>query len=475
MPKTSPQSASLKRKSAIILLSAATAVLFLFILYRLKVNSIDTNAQTKQTLLRLSTESYESVLLSMHSPQSFRKEDFAYYRGHNTLVVEHAVLNTEELSRYLEQIFLSENEVSNLFLCLDPEILWLEAKEKTSRWSKNLAENLYSYIDSHPDVTFEVLLPSPYIDYWLSFSEDALSDLLGVYHTLVNELSAYSNAKVYFPGYEYWLMINPGNYTLPPFDMNETLAQQLIRYTFCDGAYQITPLNEDFFWNSLRAAIRQEQESPAFYPDLSGWRLVFFGDSIFATSSGSLSIPGYISGLSHAAATNLAVGGSSAVTNFSSAADSFLSEETPKLCQQKLCFIINYGFNDYFNGVPLENTSDLYDSATYKGSLRSCILRLQAAYPDACFILVAPTHTAFYDNGTMIPGENGAVLEAYVNAAEEISKEMGTHFIDNYHNFVINEETINDYLSDGCHPNEKGRLAIACRIMEYINDFLQAD
>ncbi len=88
---------------------------------------------------------------------------------------------------------------------------------------------------------------------------------------------------------------------------------------------------------------------------------------------------------------------------------------------------------------------------------------------------MAPTHTAFYDNGTMIPGENGAVLEAYVNAAEEISKEMGTHFIDNYHNFVINEETINDYLSDGCHPNEKGRLAIACRIMEYINDFLQAD
>lgn len=472
MPKTRRQPAFQTKKTIIILLSAVTAVLFAFVLYWLITRSSENNPQIEQTLLRLSAKSYESVLLSMHSAQSFRQEDFAYYRGQNTLVVEHAISNTEDLSLCLEQVFLSENEMSNVFLCLDPELLWQEAGGKMSSWSDNLTENLYSWIAAHPEVTFEVLLPCPYMDYWLSFQEDALSRLLETYHTVVNELSAYSNAKVYFPGYEYWLMVNPGNYAALPFDINETLAQQLIRYTFCDGAYQITPLNEDFFWDSLRTLIRREQDMPTCYPDLSGWHLVFFGDSIFATSSGSLSIPGYVSGLSHAAATNLAVGGSSAATHFLQAADSFLSESAHDFSGQRLCFVINYGFNDYFNGAPLENPSDPTDSATFKGSLRTCISKLQEAFPDACCILVAPTHTAFYDNGTIIPGENGAVLEAYVNAAEEISQECGTYFIDNYHDFVITEETMEDYLADGCHPNEKGRLAIADRIMNYINDFL---
>lgn len=426
-------------------------------------------------LMLLSSEPYDSVLLSMHSTQTFSEEDFAYCIGGKTVITSHAVLDTRELAVYLDAVLGSGNEISCIYLCLDPELLWVHANQDPRTWESLLERDLYSYIAAYPHISFQILLPSPYIDYWLELGEKKFDTLLDVYHDLVVNMGAYSNVTTFFPGYEYWLMVNPLNFSGSMFDTNEVITQKLFLYTFCDGAYQITPANEDFFWNSLRETIQREKNTPTVYPDLSDRCLVFFGDSVLALSPGSFSIPGYIQGLSGAAVYNYAVGGTSAANSFPIAADVFFgdaagNEELKKdIESKKLCFIINYGFNDYFSGISIDNPLDPQDTGTYKGSLRACISRLSSSFPDASLYLMTPTHTSLFDSGRMVTEPEGDIFPEYIKAAEDVSEEMGLFFIDNYNDFIITSENLDEYLGDGVHPNEKGRLTIAVRIMEFLS------
>lgn len=429
----------------------------------------------EEDLQRLSTETYDSALLSMHSTAPFSEEDFEYFRGLDTAIAKHTILNTEELSRYLECILSSGNAVSNLYLCADPELLWAEAKRNAKNWKKILNTGLYSHIASHPEITFEILLPYPHLTYWMELKDEDFETLLTVYSTLVNELSAYANVKIFFPGYEHWLLFNPDHYTDTLFDANDIITQKIFLYTFCDGVYQITPDNAAILLDALRGTVAAEKNSPSHFPDLSDWDIVFFGDSVLANYAGSFSIPGYMAGLSHATTHNYAVGGSGATytedgpTSFPVTLDRFLGD-LPALEKENLCFVINYGFNDYFTGAPLENADSPMDSTTYKGSLRSCIGKLQTAFPKAHFIVVTPTHTSIFENGTLTLSEQGATLAEYVQAAAKVAEELGTHFIDNYNDSIVTLENLESYIEDGVHPNEHGRLTLAKILMNFIEE-----
>lgn len=448
------------------------------------------DGRMKDDLARLSSDAYGGVLLSMHSTENFSEEDFLFYRGVDTAVASHALLGAKEFSKYLDCILGSGNALSHIYLCLDPELLWMGAREKTDKWNSDLQEGLYSYVESCPDISFEILLPYPYIEYWLALNEEDLETLLAVYHALISELSAYPNVKIFFPGFEEWLMVNPDNYTDTLFDANEIITQKLFLYTFCDAAYQITPINEDFFWNSIRGTVDREKIAPTCYPDLSDWCLVFFGDSVLGNYNGSFSIPGYIAGLSKAATCNYAIGGTCATAHgeadFPNYVIKFLAENMTRTddgClfipagsgespaeDKKLCFIINYGLNDYFTGSPVENPLDPNDAANYKGGLRVGISRLQEAFPDASYIVMTPTHTGSFNMGMNVNSETGDVFSAYIDAAEELAREMGLYYLDNYHDFIIAPETLDTYLADDTHANERGRLVIAARIMDFIHN-----
>lgn len=422
-------------------------------------------------LARLADESYESVLLSMHSSVGFSEEDFAIYCGLDTLIASHALLTTDELSTYFDCILGSDNPVNHIYLCLDPELLWLDAHKRSSQWNRMLQENLYSYIEAHPEITFEIMLPYPYIDYWLNLKEEDFNTLLTIYSALVDGLCAYSNTMTFFPGKEYWLMVNPDNYENTVFEANSIITQKLFLFTFCDGVYRITSENMESYWNTLRDVVARETASRTEYPDLSHWCMVFFGDSVFANFPGSYGIPGYIEGLSGAVTYNYAVGGTGS-SLFSRAVSLFLEDE-PALPEGRLCFIIQYGFNDYFNGVPVENPDDPDDTASYKGALRTGISRLQTAFPHADFLIITPTHTSFFENGTAVNGEKGDVLSAYAQAAVETATELGVYYLDNYNDFIITGDNLELYVRDGVHPNEFGRLTIAAEIMNFIKDRME--
>lgn len=105
--------------------------------------------------------------------------------------------------------------------------------------------------------------------------------------------------------------------------------------------------------------------APASYSDLSDYDIVFFGDSVFGNYQDFASIPGVIGALTKASVHNRAIGGSSATQltpddkSFPSAVQRFLSEDTAEISgEKKLCFVINYGLNDYFTGYTVEQYRD---------------------------------------------------------------------------------------------------------------------
>ncbi|MBQ4536046.1 MAG: SGNH/GDSL hydrolase family protein [Lachnospiraceae bacterium] len=261
--------------------------------------------------------------------------------------------------------------------------------------------------------------------------------------------------------------------------------------------------------------------------NLSDYEFVFFGDSVIGNYTDSLSVPGVVAGNGNTKAYNLAQGGTTATmvdgTDTDSSADSSYGEpgqslqtvidaflaQNPSLLSPdsqphagltaylneharaeqnpfftstgaesttttgtsvKTCFVINYGLNDYFEGQPVYS-ADPEDIYTYQGSLRTAVQKLTAAYPDCTILLQTPNFCSYYENGTERHGTDGWILEDYVSSViyltDELSGEYPVYCVDNYHVLDIDATNHGEYLSDGCHPNEKGRFQMGMHILEW--------
>jgi len=440
----------------------------------------------KEELLRFSQGSYDSVLLSMHSASGYSQEDFSAYGGLNTLISAHEILNMDELEHYLNTVFSTDNTISKIFLLLDPEMIWDACGQSDSRWDKELRQGLFSFVSAHPEISFEILLPYPSLTYWLNREQADLENALSLYHSFIEDAYEYPNIRTFYMGFEDWMLSNPDNY-ISDFETNAVVTRTIFLSCFCDGAYQITPVDDQFLFDRLRELTSRERTSPSVYPDLSDRCLIFFGDSIIANSEGSYSIPGYVTGLSGAAAYNYAVGGSSAsadspdTSDFPNILSDFLADYCVNangtyhfspggtdLSDKKLCFLLNFGLNDYFKGAPVENPEDPYDITTYTGGLRCCLKVFMTLFPDADFIIMTPTYTNYFSNGMDHNSDAGGVLTDYVSAAKALAEELNIYCMDNYHDLGIDDSNLLDYSSDGCHPNEDGRILIARHIIRFI-------
>lgn len=442
----------------------------------------------RQELKRFSEETYDSVLLSMHSSSGYTPEVFMTYLALDTAVSSYEIKNMNELKRYLENIFSSGNEVGNVFLMLDPNMIWNACNKDALRWEKALQEGLFSFVSAHPETGFKILLPYPSLRYWVGVEQAVIDDTLSANRRFVEDVCAYPNAPfIYYMGSEKWLIINPDNY-ISDFDVNDVLADKIFLACFANDISRITPDNAETFFDTFRRQVDAERTSPTVYPDLSDRCLVFFGDSIMDYGKGSLTTPGFITGFSDAVTYNYAVGGT-----FGSAHDPnkqdfpvilprFLSEycvvengiyrfspDGADLSDKKLYFLFTYGANDYFSGIAVDNPNDPYDSSTYAGSLRRCLKTLMAAFPDAEYIVMTPNYTKFFSNGTDRNSDVGGVLTDYVDAVISVTKELGIHYIDNYHGLPIDASNVDYYTTDGCHPNEYARILMAERIIDFID------
>ena len=86
----------------------------------------------------------------------------------------------------------------------------------------------------------------------------------------------------------------------------------------------------------------------------------------------------------------------------------------------RLVFFLNYGINDYMQGLLVES-GDKYDTATYAGAMRVSIEQLQAAYPGAEIVVITPGYITYWENGSLVANETGGTLAEYAEAAIEVA------------------------------------------------------
>lgn len=437
---------------------------------------------------------YENVFIGNYDISTFSEEDFATYRGIDALKADYCFTSVDDINEAVNAVFQSENQIQNVYLALDPFTLWKSEKSKIERVQAEFEKGLLSHADAHPEITFEVLLSFPSMEYWLSLEEGDVQASLILYRQLTDMLSGRSNMVVYFPGYQEWLICNPANYTGPTVT-NELVSQKIFLQTFCDHTLQITPANSEDKVRMLENLITSRRTNPVTYPDLSDWDIVFLGDSVFGNYDGSISVPGVVSGLSGATAFNCAQGGTSAAESepgafgFPKMVTDFISGKTENEntfrqgitdytaadhTNKKLCFVLNYGLNDYFGGHPAENPKDAHDITSYAGALRTGIDALKKNYPEALIIIVGPGQSLYFNNGTDKLTEEGGVLVDYYELSKSVAAELSVPYMDLYSGFPEGDLELLDVLADGCHYNELGRYALGIKIIHFMNEQVTA-
>ncbi len=510
--KTLKKNASLHKK---IILTSLILLLFLCIggalFFFLSSQEEKKHALEKQQdFSRMETESCSGIFLSMYPIDGYSEADFSSFRGLDILKCSYEAGSLTDISEYLGKILSTENNITNIYLGIDPLEVWESCHRSLSVWSENLESGLLQFAALHPEIQFEILFSYPSLKSRAETSDSDFDLWLTTCRSFLESVSLYSNFTCYFPGSQNWLIANPGNYT-ENGGINRTAANKLFLFTFCDRAFQITPDNADILFSSLRSMREKEQNTPAEYADLSDYSIVFFGDSVIGNYEGSLSVPGVTAALSGAQTYNLATGGTSAsvqpehTMNFIKATELFLKASPRDVpaensafrasleqylsdydAEKKLCFVINYGLNDYFSGYPVEYTAEfhlseshsaektdaLYNPSSYCGALRTGIRSLQEAYPDALIVLAAPNYITYFSNGTDLGSEKGGVLTDYVDAALKVADEMQIPCLNTYLALGYDAANAADYLADGTHLNEEGRFLFGEILIQFIKDVI---
>lgn len=434
---------------------------------------------------------YESVFLSMYDSATITENLFTDFRGIPTLKQEYIFDTAEDLNSALDTVFSSGNNITNVFLGLDPFLLYHSLGDDAYELETALESGLLTLADTHPETRFEILLSFPSLEYWSSLGEGKFRISLVLYRVLTDILNTRDNITVHFPSGQEWLIDNPKNY-LNDFLLNPEVAHKLFLLAFCDSQLLITEDNADELMDKFFRLLISRRDSPVQYPDLSQWDIVFFGDSVIGNYGGSISVPGAVNGLSDASVFNCAEGGASATGSesgyysFPAMVNNFLDEaltppdnnfgrglesyRTAKHSVKKLCFIINYGLNDYFNGYPLDDPENACNIGTYLGALRTGIATLREHYPNALYVIAGPGQVTIFENGTMLMGESQKPLSVYSEHAKKLSEELDTLYIDLYHDFPGGDVTLDEVLSDTVHYGEYGRYLFARKIIDLLGE-----
>lgn len=458
----------MSKKKKTVLAGAVLAAVILVLIFLLFLLPFRSNALRHSDFRRISSETYDTVFLSMYPIDNYSESDFSYYRGMTVLKADYAVKNISEIRQYLKRIAASGNHVSAVYLGVRPDRL--------------SASQLSSLVQDYPSLTFEIILSYPSAAWWKDLPEKECIRILDEYRTFLSEAAGFSGARFYFFAAEEWLIANPALYE-GEFLVDANASSVIFTNSDFLHAFMVTPENADLRGDSL-AQLVDVLRSSAAWPDLSDTDIVFFGDSIFGNYSDDMSIPGVVRALTGAAVYNCGYGGNSAamaadipislpgIVSAFFQKDLSLIPENKQTWQgfqeyfnashsdRKTCFLINYGLNDYLKGYPI-SSEDPMDIATYTGAIRTAVAELKEKSADSQIILCTPTWSAYVLRESEDPC--APHLQAYADAVLSLAGELDVDVLDFFYTLGINADNYQNYLPDLIHPDEKGRFLIAAR------------
>lgn len=414
---------------------------------------------------RIASTEYDTVFLSMYPLDTYREEDYSYFRGMTIMIASCCMPRFSMIEDYMQEIAKSGNIVTTVYLGIRPD--------------RTDPEEVRALIERYPGMTFEIILSHPAAYYWRSLSQEKYEETLAAYCSFLSAVPDIAGANFYFMSCEEWLICNPSNY-IDEWLLTESAATVVMTHSDTGHDYLVKDVDAAIW--SLREVtgrLRLEQKQ---YPDLSETCVLFFGDSVIANYTDNMSIPGVVNSLTGASVYNFGYGGNSAVLESADKIalpgilDAFFRKDLSVLPQgeqvyqgiasylenppegKKLCFVINYGLNDYFKGYAL-SSEDPYDEHTFCGAIRTAVRTIRENAPEAQIILCTPNFIADCDAGTEPHGSEGNTLSDYVRAEIELSQELDVDLLDNYHELDITIDNNRRYLEDKIHPS------LACRYL----------
>ena len=134
-----------------------------------------------------------------------------------------------------------------------------------------------------------------------------------------------------------------------------------------------------------------------------------------------------------------------------------------------LIFVLG-GTNDFHINTPIGAITDQANTETFYGAVRLLCEILTEQHPDAVIVFATPLQrTNPADQGVDGKNRQGLKLSAYADAIIHVCAEFEIPVLDFYNTSAITEETSQQYLFDGLHPNTDGFIVMAKEIAAYLS------
>jgi len=231
-------------------------------------------AERRADYKRLSSETYDTVFLSMYPTDNFDEEDFAHYRGMTTVITDYEIPDFSTLQKYFQHIGKSGNAITTMYLGIVPD--------------KVNPRELIDLLQNHPGIRFEIILSHPSLDYWLQLSDADFTALLQSYKEFARAMTGHEMFSAYLYSGTEWMIANPINYE-EMFLTTSSISETIMLHSDRDHAYVLTDKNVETKLEEMSNLLTHKRNAPPVYPDLSNWNIVFLGDSVIANFTDSSS------------------------------------------------------------------------------------------------------------------------------------------------------------------------------------------
>ncbi len=446
--------------------------------------------RSQEAARRIASQALDSALIPMLPMDNFREGDFQLFLASKRGNLGEIRYTCEQLVGALEYILTNTQTLQTVYVGLNQDRMGQE-----QNWN-----DLVAVIQMYPETRFQVILASPQLDTLIA--EGGLDKWQKTLTQVVTKLGGESNVEMAYVGDIDWLFINKSNFTLEGGYTDE-VAANIAANALMSKLY---PIGLD----NLKQHVEQQTDLVMAYKagdyqfeTKADKTILFLGDSIFGYTQGSVSIPGVVENFLGAKSYNLGYGGLTATTTESKNLGAWQLlqgaltgdvkannlEKNQYLCQQiellhqdgvwedagdgqDLVFVLNFGLNDYFSGMPL-GTLDDTETDSYLGAMRKVIETLRAKFPNATIVTLTQNLVVEFEYGTLETGSGGWVLQDFREAITSLSEKLGVHCIQINEELDLTKDNWQSYLADGTHPNFYGNFCYGLTISKYLEQVLQ--
>ncbi len=467
---------------------------------------------------RCVSERYGSVHVSMWNIDALDENTYPNLFGYSIIYPQYEYKTPMELREYLGYITDSGNELSHVYINIDPYILENNYKEAVfydenpRPFEEYIHSEILQLFNDNPKVSFELFLPARPVSYWATLPAEEYNEVMDRWYVFLMYLHWCPNVVVRYLGDQEWLVANDYNYESPERFTDEVMATAYL-YLYAYEEYEVNAPELKQKKGVIDKYIRKEKNGDYNVCDLSGKKIVFMGDSLFDyVKLDSASISGVVKRMTGAECYNFAISGTyaSAIDKYgftgianATAMKSAMDFESRYRREAKrfaadykegddVVFVILYGMNDYFSSVPIteddiaevpagtensgadEGGANVVFTAddTFVGSMHYGIESLKKAYPQASIIVMSPYMIGINKGGKEPYTPGGRTLPEYIKALEKLSLAEQVEYYDLYSEGPINGDNVGMYLVDGIHTRENGVLILGEDIAKNIQNIL---